>query len=315
MSEPNLNMASPHLDSGIKLESAMRDIMLALVPVTLTSIYFYGAQAIFLILVSITSSVLTEIVAKKLKSEQITIQDGSAVLIGLFIGLLLSPFSSVWRAVFASVIAIGIAKELVGGLGWNYFNPALFGYVITLILARFFPFLASSDIKITSVDGISQATPLTMIQTQMDPPAIWELLLAYPGGALSETSALAVILGGVYLIYQKHINWRIPVSILATSFLLVLPFDVNPVYFILSGGLIMGAFFMATDWVTSPVNNKGMIIYGIGIGVLIVMFRMLLPPTGGVALAILIMNVLVPQIENVTKHPSLAEPKFDKFPG
>ncbi len=315
MADPNINLASPHLDSGVSLEKSMREVFMALIPVTITAIYFYGVQALFLILVSILSAVITEIIARKMKGERPTLQDGTAFLIGLLIGLLMSPLASIWRAVFTSLIGVGIGKELSGGLGWNRFNPALFGYVATLFLARWFPFLASSEIRMASIDAVSQGTPLTLMHLQRDLPSLAELFIAFPGGALSETSALAVILGGAFLIYREHINWRIPVSIIVTSLVLSIPFNVNPIYYVLSGGLLFGAFFMATDWVTSPVNNRGMWLFGTGIGLLVVVFRLVLPPTGGVALAILIMNAFVPLIERLTKHPSLAEPKFDKYPG
>ena len=300
--------SAPHLKNNVTVASAMRDVFLALLPVTLVAIYFFQGYAVALIAICLATAAVTEIVFRALMHKKPSLKDGSALLTGLFVALLLPPTASWWSAILASFIAIGIGKELMGGLGWNIFNPALLGRVAVIILAPIMPFLNTSYLP-WQVDLVSQATPLAMLKQGMAMPGYGELFLAFPGGALSETSALALLVGGGYLIYKKHINWRIPTAILATVFVLTMVAGQNPLYHLLTGGLLIGSFFMATDWVTSPIDNKGKIIFGVGIGILIVVFRVVLAPTEGVAFSILIMNAFVPSIDKATKRPSFSEPK------
>ena len=300
--------SAPHLKDNMTISIAMRDVFLALLPVTLVAIYFFRAYAVALIAVCLLTAVLTEVVFRRIMNKKPSLQDGSALLTGLFVALLLPPTTAWWTAAVATFIAIGIAKELMGGLGWNMFNPALFGRVAIIILAPFLPFLNTSYLP-WSIDVVSTATPLAMLNQGMVMPGYGQLFLAFPGGALSETSALALLIGGGYLLYKKHISWHIPASILGTVFILTLVAGQNPLYHLLTGGLLLGAFFMATDWVTSPITSKGEVIFGVAIGLLIFLFRVILPPTEGVAFAILIMNPLVPLIDKVTRRPSFSEPR------
>jgi len=154
---------------------------------------------------------------------------------------------------------------------------------------------------------VTQATPLALLKQGVDMPGLLNLFVAYPGGALGETSALALILGGAYLLYKKHITWEIPGSMIIAVFVLSLIFGQNPLYHVLAGGLLLGAFFMATDWVTSPITAKGKLIFGVAIGILIVIFRVGLGPTEGTAFSILIMNAFVPYIDRITKRPKFGE--------
>ena len=312
MKQPQLiSTSSPHLKSDMRTSTAMRDVMLALLPVVLVALFFYRGYALLLIAVCLATAALTEILFKKLKQKPITLQDGSALLTGLFVALLFSPTTVWWTAAIATFIGVGIGKELMGGLGWNRFNPALFGYVLVFLLAPYLTFL-NIDYTPWEVNVVSQATPLTMLHQGMEMPAWWELFVGFQGaGAMAEISPLALLLGAAYLFYRKHIYWQTPVAILATVFVLTLLFGQNPLLYLITGGLILGAFFMATDWVTSPITGKGKLIFGVGIGLLIVMFRLGLPPTEGVAFSILIMNAFVPLIDRVTKHPSFSEPKAD----
>lgn len=304
---------APHLKKKSTVSDAMRDVMLALVPITAVSIYFFKMYAVFLIVVCMATAAITEILFRAYMKKKATLQDGSALLTGLLVALCFSPTTLWWTAAMATFIAVGIAKELMGGLGWNRFNPALFGRVAMIIAAPFFltisNLFAQWRVNFGSIDLVSQATPLAMLQSGMEMPSIWRMFIAFPGGALSETSALALLIGGAYLIYKEHINWRIPASFIGTVFVLTLILGQNPVYHILSGGIFLGAFFMATDWVTSPITNKGKLIFGVCIGVLVVLFRVVLAPTEGVAFSILIMNAFVPMIERMTKRPSFSEPK------
>lgn len=310
--------SAPHLKSGETIEKAMRDTMIALLPVTLVSIYFFRLYAVFFIAVCMGTAALTEIGFRKLKNKPHSLHDGSALLTGLFVALTFSATTAWWKGVIATVIAVGIAKELMGGLGWNRFNPALFGRVSMILLAPWFVNIGTEfmrwDVNFGPVDVMTHATPLAMLHQGLDLPSVTSLFIGFPGGAMGEVSPLALILGGVFLLYRRHINWRIPVSILATVFVMSAITGHNPFMHMVTGGLMLGAFFMATDWVTSPITEKGKIVFGIAIGALIVMFRIGLAPTEGVAFSILIMNAFVPRIEKATRRIPFSEPQKKRKP-
>ena len=299
----------PHLKAENTVSRSMLDVFLALVPVSLVAIYFYQAYALLMLAVCLATAAVTEVIFRALMKKPISLKDGSALLTGMFVALLFSPTTAWWTAAIATFLGVGIAKELMGGLGWNRFNPALFGYVVVFLLAPVVPFL-NLDYTPWEVDVVSQATPLAMLHSGMEMPALWELVAGFPGaGAMAEVSPLALLLGAAYLFYRKHIGWHIPVTILATVFVLTLLGGENPFYHLFTGGLMLGAFFMATDWVTCPISDKGKLYFGIFIGVLVVLFRLGLPATEGVAFSILIMNAFVPMIDRLTKRPSFSDPK------
>jgi len=304
---------SPHLKAKETVSSAMRDVFIALIPVTAVSIYFYQFYAAFLVAVCLLTAVLTELLFRKVMARKASLNDWSALLTGLFVALLFPAATPWWKAAIATFIAIGIAKELMGGLGWNRFNPALFGRVSVIILAPLFAFgdswFAPLSVNLGMIDTVTQATPLAMLNAGMQMPGLGQLFLAFPGGALSEVSPLALLIGAAYLFYRKHIEWRIPLSIIVTVALLTLIAGQNPLYHLFTGGMMIGAFFMATDWVTSPFTNKGKLLFGVCIGVLIVIFRLGLSPTEGVAFSILIMNAFVPMIDKAMRRPSFSEPR------
>jgi len=304
---------SPHLKAKDTVSGAMRDVFIALIPVAAVALYFYHVYAAFLIGVCLVTAVLTELLFKKLQKKKPALHDWSALLTGLFVALLFTATSPWWKAAIATFIAVGVAKELMGGLGWNRFNPALFGRVSLIILAPLFAYVdewfAPLAPYLGSVDVATQATPLAMLNAGLEMPPLGQLFLAFPGGALSEVSPFALLLGAAYLFYRKHITWHIPVSILAVVAVLTLVAGQNPLYHLFTGGLMIGAFFMATDWVSSPTSDKGKLIFGACIGVLIVIFRVGLSPTEGVAFSILIMNAFVPLIDKATKRPSFSEPR------
>lgn len=310
--------SSPHLKDERTVSTAMRDVFIALMPITLVAIYFYQIYAVFLVAVCLITAVLTELLFRKMLNKKPALHDWSALLTGLFVALLFTATSPWWKAAIATFIAVGIAKELMGGLGWNRFNPALFGRVSLIILAPLFAYVdgwfAPLAVNLGSVDVFTQATPLAMLHMGVEMPSIGQLFLAYPGGALSEVSPLALLIGAAYLFYRGHINWRIPVSILATVVVLTLIAGQNPLYHLFTGGMMIGAFFMATDWVSSPFTDKGKLIFGVGIGILIVVFRLGLSPTEGVAFAILIMNAFVPLIERKTSRPQFGKIKAVPVP-
>lgn len=296
--------AAPHLRSSKTVGSAMRDVFIALVPVALVSIYFFQWYSVFIIGVCLLTAVLTEVLFRRMMNKAVTLHDWSALLTGLFMALLFPATTPWWKVAIATFIGVGVAKELMGGLGKNRFNPALFGRISLIILA---PIIAVIDqqfaplyLNLGRIDVITQATPLAMLHQGMEMPSLLNLFFAFPGGALAETSPFFLLIGAAYLFYRGHINWRIPVSVIGTVFILTFLLGENPIHHLLVGSVFLGAFFMATDWVTSPFTDSGKLFFGTAIGVLIVVFRVGLAPTEGVAFAILIMNGFVPLIEKYT---------------
>ncbi|MEW5784842.1 MAG: RnfABCDGE type electron transport complex subunit D [Bacillota bacterium] len=305
---------SPHLRSPATVSHAMRDVLLALAPVTAVSLYWFKFSAVFLIIVCLGAAVLTELLFRKILKRPATLRDGSALVTGLLVALCFGAGTAWWTAILATFIGIGLAKELMGGLGWNRFNPALFGRLAVIMLVPIFNYVTVTFAPLRpffgALDVVTQATPLAMLKQGALQTDLGSLLLAHPGGALGETSAIAVLLGGAYLIYKKHISWHIPASILGTVFVYGLIAEGNfslALVHILAGGVLLGAFFMATDWVTSPITPKGKLIFGTAIGVLLMSFRVLLGPTEGMAFSILIMNACVPIIDRITKRPRFGE--------
>ncbi len=313
-----ITSSSPHIKSDETISNAMRDVFIALLPVTLVSIYFFQAYAVLTIAVCLVTACLTEVLFRKLMNKKPTLYDWSALVTGLFVALLFQATTPWYKAALATFIAVGIAKELAGGLGWNRFNPALFGRVALVVLAPAYAYVNQwfqpLHINLGMLDTITQATPLAMMRAGMVMPSVGELFTGFPAGALSEVSPLALLIGAAYLFYKKHISWHIPVSIIGTVVVLTLIAGQNPIYHIVTGGIMIGAFFMATDWVSSPFTTKGKIIFGICIGILIVVFRVGLLITEGVAFSILIMNAFVPMIERMTSRSQFGKIKAVAVP-
>lgn len=311
MALDNLVVAPPpHLRSKEQTAVAMRDVLIALAPITIAALVAWTYNALFVIAVCVGSCVFFEWATRKIMKKKVTLSDGSAVVTGLLLALLM-PAGLQWlNMVIASFIAIVIVKELMGGLGRNIFNPALFGYVFILIasglLASWTGNLGSFN---AGFDGVLAATPLAYIKPGLEGlgPSYASLLFANYGGALSEVGAFWILLGGAYLIYRKIISWVIPITILATVFVLAYIVGSNGLYQILAGGVILGAFFMATDWVSSPMYVWGQVIFGLLIGVLIVLIRVYGAPTGAVAYSILIGNAFVPLLDKVFKPKRFGE--------
>lgn len=302
---------SPHLKTPVTVHRAMGDVIIALIPVTLVSVYLFKFYAVLLIAVCLVTAALTELLFKRIAGRPVSLNDGSALVTGLLVALLFGPGTPWWTAALATFIGIGVAKELVGGLGWNRFNPAIFGRLSVILIAPLFYYirLAFEPFRQSfgPLDAITQGTPLAQLMQGQDVPVLSQFIFAYPGGSLSETSALAILVGGLYLLFKKHISWHAPLAILATVALIALVSGGNPFYHIAAGGVMIGAFFMATDWVTSPITPKGKVIFGILIGALTMVFRLFLAPTEGMAFAILIMNGFVPTIDSATMRLRFGE--------
>ncbi|MGM0409658.1 MAG: RnfABCDGE type electron transport complex subunit D [Bacillota bacterium] len=291
---------SPHIKDDTTLNEIMWTVVKALIPAVIAAIYYFKTKAILLIFASVFGAVITEYIFQKVRGKEITITDGSAVLTGLLLALIVPPGLPLWTVVVGSAVAIGLGKQVFGGLGYNPFNPALVGRAF---LTAAYPVLMTT----WEFDGVSSATPLNLMKMEGVSTNYWDLFIGQIGGSLGETSALAILLGAAYLIYKGYINWRIPTAILGTVVILITIFGGDPIFHLFAGGLMIGAFFMATDMVTSPVTKLGRWIFGIGIGTLVVIIRLWGGYPEGVMYAILLMNTTVPLIDRYTKPRSLGE--------
>ena len=291
--------SSPHVRDKSSTRSIMWDVFLALIPAALFGVWNFGYQAAVLIAVCIATCVLTEYIWQQGMKLPLTVSDGSAALTGLLLALNLSSTFPVWMAILGSVFAIIIVKQLFGGLGQNFMNPALG--------ARCFLMVSFAG-KMTSFtyDGVTGATPLALIKSGDDSTELLDMFLGTIGGTIGETSTVALLLGAAYLLVRKVITWKIPVCYIATFAVFALLFGghgFDMTYLakeICGGGLILGAFFMATDYVTSPITPMGKVAYGILLGLLTGLFRIFGGSAEGVSYAIIISNLVVPLIERYT---------------
>jgi len=267
----------------------------ALLLPTAAGVYFFGIRALVVVIIASIAAILTEAVFQKLRNKPITVWDGSALVTGMLLALNLPPGIPIWMAVVGSVIAIALGKQIYGGLGSNPFNPALIGRVFLMIA-----FPVHMTTWINPVDGTTGATPLALMKMQGISTDYTKLFLGNIGGCIGETSALLVIIGGLYLLYKGYIEWRIPTFYLGTVAVMSLILGKDPIFNLLTGGLLLGAFFMATDMVTSPISRKGKIIFGIGAGFFTVLIRFYGGYPEGVSFAILLMNAFTPVINRFT---------------
>ena len=309
---------SPHIHGGDSIEKNMRGVILALMPALLVGFYFFGFGALIVTLTSVISCVLFEYLIQRfmLKTKP-TIHDGSAIVTGVLLAMNLPANIPFWMVILGALFAIGVAKMSFGGLGNNPFNPALAGRVFLLIS---FPVAMTtwpvpSPLSITYLDAATGATPLSTLKgSHAEIPQLLDLLTGNMGGSLGEVSAVAILLGLVYLLVRKIITLQIPVSILLTVAVftgilyLANPEEfASPTFHLLTGGLMLGAVFMATDYATSPMNKRGMVIYGVGIGVITVVIREFGAYPEGVSFAILIMNAFTPLINHYIKPRRFAD--------
>jgi len=312
---------SPHIASGTSVERIMRNVVYALLPVCAFAVFVFGLAALVTLAAATISCLLTEHVLCRLNGRQTTVGDWSVAITGLLYGLILPPGLPVWMVVLGGFAGVGIGKFLFGGLGYNAFNPAL---VARAFLAAAFPasmttwYPALSADRFTSLpsstltfpfatptyDVTTGATPLAAMKFDGDMTALNELTMGLTTGSTGETSALLILLGGAYLVARKMMNWRIPLSIFATVFVLGGIFHIldpasypSPVFMLFAGGLMLGAVFMATDMVASPMTALGCAIYGILIGALVVVIRLWGGMPEGVMYAILLGNAASPHID------------------
>lgn len=299
--------SSPHIRSGVTTRRLMLDVIIALVPASAAGIYFFGFRAAILIAVTVASCVVFEYLTRKALKRSNTISDLSAVVTGLLLALNLPPELPLWMAIIGSLFAIVIVKQLFGGIGQNFLNPALAARAFLIISYGTKMTTWTQPSMNTVVDAVSFATPLGALKEGGQLPELIDMFIGRTGGSMGETSALALIIGGVYLLARGVITWHIPVIYIGSAglFAWILGpegiFTGDPLFNILAGGLMIGAIYMATDYTTSPMTVKGMVIYAAGCGILTILFRRYTNMPEGVSYAILLMNVAVPIIDRYTK--------------
>ena len=348
MSDHFIVSASPHVRQNTSIQKVMFGVVIALVPAIVGSVYFYGLRALLLILLSCLAALITEAVIQRLRGVPVTIGDGSALVTGILLAFNIPPGVPWWMPVVGSVFAIAIGKQVFGGVGYNPLNPALLGRAFLLaswpvqMTTTWLPSHGGtlSGLTLKGVDVVTQATPLAVMRkvTEIigDPnstthqivqarevladlgssESIANLFTGQVGGCIGETSAILLLIGASYLMYKHYIEWRIPSTYILTVVILTWAFGGpsglftgNAMFHFLAGGLILGAFYMATDMVTSPVSPRGMIIFGVGCGVLTSVIRLIGGYPEGVSYSILLMNVATPLIDRHTRPKKFGEVK------
>ena len=296
--------SSPHIRSDENVSKIMLDVLIALIPAFIASIFYFGFNSILLVAASVLSAIITEVACQKIMKKPITISDFSAVVTGVLLAFNLPSTTPVWVPVIGSAFAIAIGKQVFGGLGNNFINPALAGRAFLLAC---WPTLMTNFTAPVGIDAIATATPLAILkgtaEAGLELPGLMDMFMGRIPGCLGETSALLIIVGGLYLIFRKVISWRIPTAYIGTVAIISLITEGSlngMLYHLFAGGLMLGAFFMATDYASSPVTPRGKIIYGIGAGLLTMLIRKLGGYPEGVSYSILLMNVLAPLIDKYT---------------
>lgn len=320
---------SPHVHSGDSIEKNMYGVLVALLPAFICSVLFFGMGALVVTLTSVIACLVFEyLIQKLLLKQQPTIFDGSALITGVLLAFNVPSNLPVWIIIIGALVAIGIGKMSFGGLGCNIFNPALVGRVFLLISfpVQMTTWPVASGLNTPYLDAQTGATPLALMKEALKTGQSFsdvmasgaigsyrDLFLGNMGGSLGEIAAIALLIGFVYMLFRKIITWHIPVTIFATVFVFAGILHLcnpeqfaDPVFHLLTGGMMLGAIFMATDYVTSPMSNKGMVIYGIGIGVITIVIRVFGAYPEGMSFAILIMNAFTPLLNRYCKPERFA---------
>lgn len=299
---------APYLRSKSTTQKMMLDVIIAMLPALAASIYFFGINALMLTVVSVISCVVAEVFMQKLFKKKVTVSDLSAVITGILLAFNLPASAPWWMPVFGGFFAICIVKQIFGGIGSNFMNPAL---AARAAIMASWPGLITNYI---TPDGVASATPLQLMKagTTGELPSLMDMAIGNIGGVIGETCSILLVLGGIYLIVKKVIDWKIPCLYILTTTVLLAAFGVDisllP-YHILGGGLILGAFFMATDFVTCPVTPNGRIIFAIGCGIITAIIRVYGGMAEGVSYAIILMNTATPLIESLTTPKVFGEVK------
>lgn len=308
--------SSPHFHTNESVPKIMWSVVIALLPASVMAVIYFGLNALIMIGSCIAAALITEMITNKMKGEEITIKDGSAAITGLLLALTLPPSLPISTGIIGSVVSISIGKQIFGGLGYNVFNPALLGRAF---LQASFPVAMTTwsfpqTDTYAHIDAVTAATPLAQFKFEKIITNYGDLLLGNVGGSLGETSALALLAGGLFLMIMKYADWRIPLSYLGTVFIVGGVFWISapanypdPVFHLLSGGLMLGALFMATDMVTSPITTSGAWIFGFGAGVILIVIRLFGGVPEGVMYSILLMNAFTPLINRYTRPKYFGE--------
>lgn len=304
MSNKLIVSPSPHIRDNATTSTIMRDVLIGLAPAMIAAVVIFGFRALLMTAVCVAACIIFEYGTEHILGRENTISDLSAVVTGVILSFNLPVQLPLWMAVVGCFFAIVIVKQLFGGIGNNFANPA--------IAARIFLLLSFSQPMTTwlqveggrAVQGVYGATPLALISAgdTANLPSVMEMLLGTRGGCMGETCAIALILGGVYMIWKKVITPTIPLAFIGGVFVLSLLFGVNPVYELLGGGLMLGAFFMATDYTTSPITEKGKIIFGLGCALITMVIRVFGSYPEGVSYSILLMNIITPHINRMVRN-------------
>jgi|TARA_Y100000310_G_scaffold334816_2_gene415425 electron transport complex protein RnfD len=316
---------APLLEQGMTTPRAMRDVLYALLPVTVAAVWFFGVGAILVLAASIAGAALTEWTFSSSEKSAESLLDGTALLTGLLLGLTLPPGLPLWMAFLGGVVSIGLGKVIWGGLGHNLFNPALVGRAFLLAT---FPIAMTTWTPLTGTEGfftvqpsnlalpfmqsgadaVTSATPLGLMKFEQQATPLVNLAIGNTTGSLGETSGLLLIAGGIYLWMRRDLDWRIPISILITVMIFSAILDLvdaarfpDPLFSVFSGGMLLGAIYMATDPVTSPITPKGAWIFGIGVGLLVILIRVFGGLPEGMMYSILLMNAATPLIDRYTQ--------------
>ena len=302
---------APHINDRVTTRGIMLDVIIALCPALIASVLIFGPRAGFITGVCVSACVFFEWAFGKATKRKNTVGDLSAIITGMLLAFNLPVTIPVWQAITGCLVAIIIVKQLFGGLGKNFANPAITARVVMFLA---FPITMTTWVvpelaafKWAGIDSLTGATPLALLahEDYFAMPIAMDLFLGIHGGCLGETSELALLLGGIYLLIRKVITWHAPVTFIATVFILTGVTGSFPLFQILSGGLFLGAFFMATDYVTTPLTKTGRVIFGIGAGLITFLIRLYGSYPEGVSFSILLMNMIVPYINKLTLPKAL----------
>ena len=285
---------SPHLHSGASTQVIMRDVLIALAPAVIASVVFFGPRALLVEVLCVAVAILCEWAFEKICKRSVTVSDLSAAVTGLLLALNLPVGIPLWQAAFGSFVAIVVVKQLFGGIGYNFANPAITARIIMLVA---FSGTMTSWVVPNLVDAVSSSTPLAILKAgEGELPSLLEMFLGARGGSMGETSCLALLIGGIYLIARKVITWHTPVAFIGTVLVFSALLGQETLYKMMVGGSFIGAFFMDSDYTTSPPTPAGKAIFGIGCGIITVAIRVWGNYPEGVSFSILLMNILNPYI-------------------
>ena len=296
-----ISSVSPHITSKRTTQKIMLDVIIALIPAGIASVIIFGLRALLVIGVCVLVCVLSEFIFNLICKKDNTVKDLSAVVTGLLLAYNLPVSIPIWQAVIGSFFAIIVVKQLFGGIGQNFANPAITARIFMLVA------FSTSMTNWTMGDAETVATPLKVMSSgdMTSLPSYLDMFLGVRGGCLGETCTLALLIGGIYLLVRRVISWHTPVAFIGTVLVMSFILDKQPIYQIMSGGLLIGAFFMATDYATTPVTKWGKVIFGVGCGLITILIRFWGTLPEGVSYSILLMNIFTPYISKITHSKPL----------